>query len=104
MSTGAFQRLFFFVYDTTTALVWGIIVYAALRRRDLRPNLSHLALVLYAAADAVTICFPLLHWRVEQWRIVTVGSFVCVTASIVAHLVFLFRARTNPTRLGQTAR
>jgi len=101
MSKAASYRLYFAVYDTTTVLVWGIVVYAVLRRRDVRPNLAHLVLVLYAATDAVAICFPLLKWRIDEWRVVAVSQLVCVTASIVAHLVFLFRARTEPGRLGQ---
>lgn len=96
MTTAASHRLYFAVYDTTTALVWAMIIYAALFRRGLRPHLAHLTLLLYATSDAVAICFPLLKARVDQWRVVVIISFLCVVTSIVAHLVFLLR-RTAPT-------
>jgi len=101
MSKAASHHLYFAVYDTTTALVWGMIVYAALRRRDLRPHLAHLVLVLYAATDAVAICFPLLKWRIDEWRVVVVSQVFCITTAIIAHVVFLFRARSQPARVAQ---
>jgi len=103
LSVAVFQRAFLATYSATTVIAWVVILAAVSRRRELRPTLSHLALVLYAAGDAVAICFPLLHWRVDEWRIVMVGYLICLTTSIVAHLVFLFSARTEPARLGQTS-
>lgn len=102
LSTTAAHRLYFAVYDATTAIVWGIVVYTALFRRGVRPDLSHLTLVLYAATDTVAITFPLLKWRVDEWRVVVVSQIVCVVASIVAHLVFLHRRRSTAGQLVRT--
>lgn len=96
MPTLTFQRLFFATYDAATAIVWALIIYTALFRRGVRPELAHLAIVLYAAADAVAICFPLLHWNVNEWRVVMLSQLVCIVTSVVAHVVFLL-GHADPT-------
>lgn len=99
MPTSTFQRLYFSTYDAATAIVWAMLVYTALFRRGLRPNLTHLAIVLFAATDAVTIIFPALHWNVNEWRVVMVTQLVGVVTSVVAHLVFLARTRREPATI-----
>lgn len=99
MPASTFRRLYFATYDAATALVWAMIVYGALFRRGVRPDLTHLAIALYAAIDAVAICFPMLHWKVDEWRVVMVSLLVGVVTSIVAHLVFLARTRREPASI-----
>lgn len=102
ISRAAAHRLYFAVYDATTALVWAMIIYAALFRRGLRPHLAHLAIVLYATTDAVAICFPLLKWQVDQWRVAVVIALLCALTSIIAHVVFLLRAPRSSVELAGT--
>lgn len=89
---------FAMVFNATALFCWLVIVFAILTRRELKPTISHVVLILYSATDAVAAAFPLLRLPSSPsttWHLVMVCATIGVAAVIVAHLVALWRLRSD---------
>lgn len=85
------------VYLATSALstvvAWSCIVYGVFFRRDLRPGLGALVLILYAATDVAIYLFNYVRGFLQNWPFANLAGMLMLTAAIVAHVVWLARHR-----------
>jgi hypothetical protein len=79
----------------TLAIAWGTILFAMFRRRELRPGLAHLVLIIYAAADLVVGAFPFLHGFVGRWQDARVVTILMYSVCVLLHVNELFRAQRS---------
>lgn len=78
---------------------WAIIVYGLLRRREIRPTLAHLVLIVFATTDFVAAAFPLVGGDLAQWPLVRLVSLIGLLTIDAAHVVWLSRRRGREARL-----
>ncbi|MGZ3422843.1 MAG: hypothetical protein ACXVEE_33595 [Polyangiales bacterium] len=83
----AYQVLFW----TALATSWAMILFAMFRRRELRPGLAHLVLILYATSDLVTGAFPFLQDFLGTWRDTRMIALACRLLCILFHVPELLR-------------
>lgn len=72
---------------------WAIILFGVFRDRTLKPTISHLVVILYAATDMVTFALPLFAGYRSKWFDIRWINTVMVSLGIAAHLLFLLRPR-----------
>ncbi|MBI2394232.1 MAG: hypothetical protein HYV09_31970 [Deltaproteobacteria bacterium] len=102
-NAATFPQMYSAIHNPATAIAWLAIVFAILRRRRLAPTISHVVLMIYAAADAVVTAFPLLSLPLDlraRWLLVVVCNVTAIAAVIIAHVVVLFRARSDAPTTG----
>jgi hypothetical protein len=75
------------------ATAWGCILHGLLLRRELRPGLAHLVLMLYAGTEVTQLLVPMARDFFAHWHVIGQANVVLFTLSAIAHLWWLARSR-----------
>jgi hypothetical protein len=84
------------IYYVVTAASWAVIVYGALFDREIRVELAHIMIAVYAAVDVVVIAVPLARADMGNWPVVRAASSLAAAGMVVAHIVVFARGRLGP--------
>jgi hypothetical protein len=82
----------------STIAAWSCIVYGVFFRKDSRPSLGALVLILYAATDVAIFLFDHMHGLLANWPYTLFTGMLMMGAAIVAHVVWLARNRHERLR------
>lgn len=76
----------------TLAVSWTMILFAMFRRRELRPRLAHLVVIMYATSDLMLGAFPFLHGVLGSWQDVRLITLLSLSLCVLFHVNELVRS------------